>query len=90
MTTQVVGNNLMVNLEGETITVTPPKMRTIREMNKLSNDDFDSGMQSYTMILSKNTEGKEITVDMLLDYDIADIKQLASDITDWIENLKKK
>ena len=94
MKSQVIGNNIQVEYNGEILTVTPPKMRVLNSLTQMSTDEskaLETLADGLSALLSNNTDGQKISPEQVLDdLDIVEASELFQDMADWITNLKKK
>lgn len=94
MKSQVIGNNIQVDYNGDRLTVQPPKMRTLNDLTHVSTDEnkaLNSLAESLSKLLSNNTDDQKISAEQVLDdLDIVEATELLQDLMDWITNIKKK
>lgn len=94
MKSQVVGNNIQVDYNGDVLTVMPPKMRVLNSLTQMSTDEskaLETLADGLSALLSNNTDGQKISPEQVLDdLDIVEASELFQDLMDWIANIKKK
>ena len=94
MKTQVIGNNIQVEYNGDRLTIQPPKMRTLNNLTHMSTDEskaLETLANGLSALLSNNTDGQKISPEQVLDdLDIVEASELFQDLMDWIANIKKK
>jgi len=94
MKSQVVGNNIQVDYNGDVLTVMPPKMRVLNNLVQMSTDSskaVQSLADGLSVLLSNNTDDQKISPEQVLDdLDVVEASELFNDLMEWIANLKKK
>lgn len=94
MKSQVVGNNIQVDYNGDALTVMPPKMRVLNSLVQMSTDEskaLESLANGLSALLSNNTDDQKISPEQVLDdLDVVEASELFNDLMEWIANLKKK
>ena len=94
MKTQVIGNNIQVDYNGDKLTVKPPKMRTLNDLAHMSTDEskaLETLANGLSALLGNNTDGQKISPEQVLDdLDIVEASELFQDLMGWIANIKKK
>ena len=94
MKTQVIGNNIQVEYNGDRLTIQPPKMRVLNGLTQMSTDEskaLETLANGLSALLSNNTDGQKISPEQVLDeLDIVEASELFQDLMDWIANIKKK
>jgi len=94
MKSQVIGNNIQVDYNGDMLTVKPPKMRVLNSLTQMSTDEskaLETLADGLSALLSNNTDGQKISPEQVLDdLDIVEASELFQDLMDWIANIKKK
>lgn len=94
MKSQVIGNNIQVEYNGDKLTIQPPKMRVLNNLTQMSTDEskaLETLADGLSALLSNNTDGQKISPEQVLDdLDIVEASELFQDLMDWIANIKKK
>lgn len=94
MKTQVIGNNIQVEYNGDILTIQPPKMRVLNGLTQMPTDEskaLETLANGLSALLSDNTDGQKISPEQVLDeLDIVEASELFQDLMDWISNIKKK
>lgn len=94
MESQVIGNNIQVEYNGDRLTIQPPKMRVLNGLAQMSTDEskaLETLANGLSALLSNNTDGQKISPEQILDdLDIVEASELFQDLMDWIANIKKK
>lgn len=94
MESQIIGNNIQIDYNGDRLTVQPPKMRTLNNLTHMSTDEskaLETLADCLSALLSNNTDGQKISPEQVLDdLDILEVSELFEILMDWIANIKKK
>ena len=84
----------LFNDDGEKVyqlNIYPPKIKILRKIGEMADDDYSSLIEIISEILSKNKEKITVSAEIIEDlFDLSDISDFISDFMDWIKSNKKK